>query len=577
MLNKQIKAALYYRLSREDEEKKKMGLVESDSIESQKLLLTQYAREREWIIYDEYTDDGLTGTNFDRAEFQRMLEDIEAGKVNLILVKDQSRLARNFAGIDEFLFNYCIERNVRVIGVSDGTDNFNKQNKKATQVTGLTNEWYAEDISNKVRASFDAKRKAGKFIGAIAPFGYKKNPDVHNHLIVDEKAAPVIKKIFNMYIDGNGYVKIAKTLTEENVPTPSQYKNIYNYNGGKIRVNHWSYHTVRRILMNEVYIGNLVQKKTKTISYKNNKRVNTHPSEIIRVEDTHEPIIDKDTFYLVQDMIAKNSTSKPTRRKKGKKHIFAGLLVCGDCGRMINYRSDNNNYFCNTYIVYGAEACTRHYVKFDDLHDAVLADIKYHINTFVEVKNLKESYNNQKKTIERKDLLEKAIIKNENRINEILKLKKSIYEDYRNKILDIDDYKQLKDEYNREEKELIEKNEMLKQQRNEQKKSIDIFNKWEEFSEKYINLKKLDTQILNELIDKIEIYEDKNGEITIDIHYKFEQPYIDFVMDDQYQHDTSLGRCNIDTEIKLLLSKSNSNIVKALNKVYNSTRRVLNG
>lgn len=539
MNSQEINAGLYYRLSKEDEE---MTGNDSDSIENQKLLLTQYAREKDWLIYDEYIDDGLTGTNFDRKEFQRMITDIEAKKINLILIKDQSRLGRNFAGTDTFLNDYCIKHNIRVIGVADGTDNFNKENKKATQVVGLTNEWYAEDISNKVRASFDAKRKAGKYIGAIAPYGYKKHPDDHNQLIIDDETAWVIKKIFDMYVKGNGYVKIAKTLTKEGIPTPSEYKNVYNYNGGKIKISHWSYHTVRRILLNEVYIGNLVQKKTKTISYKNSKRIDTHPSEIIRVEDTHEGIIDKDTFSLVQNMISKNSKSKPTRKKEGKKHIFAGLLQCGDCGRTINFRSDNSNFYCYTYAKYGMGLCTSHYIKYDDLYKAVLEDIKYHIDTFITVKELKENYNKQKQTKAQKDILEKSINKNENRINEVLKLKKDIYEDYRNDILDLNDYKQLKDEYNREEEELILQNEKLKKQRNEHNEDLNIFNKWEEFSKRYINLEKLNIQIVNELIDKIEVYENKDKEITLEIHYKFKQPYIDFVADGQYQHDIRMGR-----------------------------------
>ena len=194
MMGKNIKVALYYRISKEDLESNNKD--DSDSIGNQGLMLTQYARNKNWVIYDEYIDDGLSGTNFDRDEFKRMERDIENGEIDVILVKDQSRLARNFAGVDVFLYDYLIQHKVRCIGVTDGLDNFNQDNKKATQVTGLTNEWYAEDISLKVRGSFDAKRKAGQFIGAIAPYGYKKHPDNKNQLIVDEGMCQVNVGIF---------------------------------------------------------------------------------------------------------------------------------------------------------------------------------------------------------------------------------------------------------------------------------------------------------------------------------------------------------------------------------------------
>lgn len=405
MKTNDIMVGIYCRLSRDDDE---MLGGNSESIYNQKNMLTQYATERKWEIFDYYIDDGFTGLNFDRPGFDRLKQDISSNKINVLLVKDQSRVGRDNAGVDRFLYEYLPQYNVRCIGILDGLDTTNKQNKKASQVMGLTNEWYAEDISNKVKGAFDAKRRNGEFIGAIAPYGYKKSPQNKNKLIIDEEVSWVVKKIYNLYLEGNGYVKIAKLLNEENIPSPSIYKNIFNSNAEKIKKNKrvWSYHTIRRILMSEVYVGNLVQKTQKVINYKSKKKIATHPSEHIRVENTHEALIDKKTFELTQSMIKKKTKARPY---VGRIHLLSGIMRCGDCGRVLHYRADHDVLECGTFKEYGLKYCTPHKIKGSVVNEILLNDIKNKLNAFNDISIQEKVYNNYTKTQKRKKYLDNEI------------------------------------------------------------------------------------------------------------------------------------------------------------------------
>lgn len=511
-----INVALYCRLSREDGDNS-----ESESIENQRFMLFKYAEERDWSVHDTYIDDGYTGLNFNRPAFQRLKQDIIDKKINAIICKEQSRIGRDNSSVDKFINEFLIEKRVRCIGLIDGLDNFNPSSKKASQVIGLTNEWYSEDISNRVRAAFDTKREKGEFIGAIPPYGYTKSPDDKNKLILDLDTSMVVSEIFNLYLKGHGYVAIAKILNQRGIPTPSEQKNVFNFNKNKVKKIHWSYHTIRRILMNEVYIGHLIQRKSKKVNYKSTKKIATHISEHIRVENTHIPIILENQFRLVQEMISKKSKARPLY---GKRYKFSGILVCQECGRNMTYRDDSKTFICQTSRVYGEDACSKHYLRLDDLEEYVLEDINDTMTMFAEVKKLREMHKKNTKKKPEKNLSEIELFKINKRLNEIEKLKRSLYEDYKDNILNKDEYTQFKKSYNDEEEILKIKEKVFQEVVQIDSQPNKDFETWENSYEKYLNIKELNITLINELINNIYVSEKENN-VSITMDYKFKDTF----------------------------------------------------
>jgi len=516
MTNDKVKVGIYCRLSREDGDDK-----ESESIDNQRTETIKYVnRQPNWEVYSTYIDDGYTGLNFDRPEFQRLKDDVLNKYIDVVVCTKQSRLGRDSSGVDDFLFNFLIDAQVRCVGILDGLDNFNKSNKKSAQITGLTNEWYSEEISYSVKSAFDAKRGRGEFIGAYAPYGYKKHPDNKNKLIINEEVAPVIRKIFQLYLDGYGYVKIAQTLNEEKIQTPSQYRDFFNYNTAKVKHISWSYHTVRQILMNEVYIGHLVQKKTKIVNFKTGKQVKTHKSEIIKVENTHEPIIDINTFTQVQSLLEKRTKSRPY---VGKRHIFSGIIRCGDCYRSLGYRHDNQSFSCMTFRYYGDSVCGKHFIKLDDLKEAVLNDILSGLKQ-CNIDEFKKIYDNPKLN-KKPNLINMELTRSQSRLDKVKILKRDLYEDYKNNIISKSEYLELKEDYTVEEEELNNKLTTLENEKTNietNKKQIQI---WEDIYNQYINCTEINQDMVNTFIDQIEIFEDKEHNISINIKYKSSVPF----------------------------------------------------
>lgn len=514
MTNDKIKVVIYTRLSREDGDDK-----ESESIENQRSQLMKYINsQHNWELINIYCDDGYTGLNFDRPDFKKMKNDILENLIDVIVCTKQSRIGRDSSGVDEFLFGFLIDHQVRCIGILDNLDNFNRSNKKSAQITGLTNEWYSEEISYSVKSAFDAKRGRGEFIGSLAPYGYKKHPDNNNLLIIDEEISPVIKQIYSLYLEGNGYVKIAQYLNGKHIVTPSEYNQVFNYNKNKIKRIAWSYHTIRRILMNEVYIGNLVQKKSKTINFKTGKRIATHKSEIIKVENTHKSIIDKETFNLVQEMMKKRTRARPL---EGKKHLFSGLMVCGDCGRNMTYREDNGIYYCSSFKLYNG-ICSKHKTKTSDLEELVFNDIQFLIDSHVQInqKNSNELYNSKIKNKTQKNTLLANLNKLEKRLEKITIMKKDLYEDFKCQILSKEEYMQLKNNYNNEEIELNSNISKVNTELNTIKDMDNFYDENSKLYEKYCDIKSLNHEIVNAFIENIEVFENDKNELRVQINYK---------------------------------------------------------
>ena len=321
--NSSFKVGLYIRLSRDD------GNIESDSIVSQRSLLNQYVKENNYIVVDEYVDDGFSGTNFDRPSFKRMMKDIELGKINMIITKDMSRLGRDYIGTGELIEKFFPNNNIRYIAVNDGIDTFiDNTNNDIAPFKAIMNDMYAKDISKKIKSSLHSRMKDGLYVSGRCPFGYMKDTTNKNHLIINEEQAEVVKLIFDLALKGNTYHYIAQYLTERKIKTPASYYN-YVWNTKCINANClsqeygvWVDTTIKAILTNRIYTGDAVQGKTKKINYKLKKTVKNNPNDYIIVENTHEAIIDKDTFNYVQTLLPKNVK----RPEKKRFYLLDGLL-----------------------------------------------------------------------------------------------------------------------------------------------------------------------------------------------------------------------------------------------------------
>ena len=357
--------ALYVRLSHEDGDK-----TESLSICNQKLKLLSFIKGMSEISnYKFYVDDGFSGTNFERPGFNNLINDIHSGLITGIIVKDLSRLGRNSPKTSYFIHDFFPSNKIRFIAIDDNIDknffDFDTSNDMIIDIKNMFNGFYPRDISSKVRSTLRAKQTEGQFIGAFACYGYKKSPTDHNKLIIDIDAADVVKQIYALYISGMGQNTIAKLLNASNIPCPSEYKKMQglNYKNGN-RLNYttyWTYSSIRHILKNEMYTGCMVQNKSfRTLC---SKTVSALPKDKwIIVPDTHEPIIDKQTFDRVQALLSNNIRQPPL---KNNIHLLAGIIKCGDCGRSMVKISRNNKsvFVCGSYNRYGKNTCSSHRIS----------------------------------------------------------------------------------------------------------------------------------------------------------------------------------------------------------------------
>ena len=371
----QQNAALYLRLSKDDG-----GDSESNSIGNQRAILEKYAHESGFNIVDEYVDDGISGTTFERVNFKRMIDDIESAKINIVLCKDLSRLGRNNAMVAYFTEIFFVQNRVRFIALTDGIDSATGDNE-LMPFKSVINEYYARDISRKIRSAYRAQAHKGNYTGVIPPYGYLKNPDNKYHLIVNPETAPVVKRMFAMAVQGFGTSKIAKSLTEDGILNPTAYseqvlkvKRPYTYKNAT----DWSKTSISEILHNKVYLGHMFSQKTTTVSFKNKTPIRNSEEEFIVVYNTHEPLVEQDEFELAQKIFS--------IKKRGNRHgfdnIFVGILKCSDCGAglAIAFPTSHKNWFsytCNRYRQY-IEYCRTHYIRYDSVYNIALDAIQEH-------------------------------------------------------------------------------------------------------------------------------------------------------------------------------------------------------
>ncbi|NCB93781.1 MAG: recombinase [Clostridia bacterium] len=512
------KTAAYLRLSQEDGDKQ-----ESDSIRSQRSLIQEYAAVHSLHIVGEYVDDGYSGTNFDRPNFQRMMEDVRRGTVNCIIVKDLSRFGRNYIETGKYIERFLPSMGIRLIAINDNYDSATSDytsNSMIIPFKNVINDAYSRDTSVKIRSQLDVKRRQGDFIGSFAAYGYQKDEQNRNQLVVDDYAAHVVQEIFKWKMDGMSCMEIADRLNAIGVLAPLEYKRMLgmNYNSGfkaKEKAK-WSAVQVRRILTNELYIGNLVQGRHRKVNYKVEKILAVPENEWIRVENTHDPLIEVDTFERVQELLKLDTRAA---ENKGS-NIFSGLVQCADCGqnmiRRMSRVGNNKRYYlhCSTYK--NKLGCSAHLVSEVKLTAVVLESIQKQIEKKAVLEKVLDAIR-QDPLLERKKLAESEhLAMLEREIGRYRMLRMQLYEDRNAGIISEEDYLEFSGSFTRKLDEAI----VRKKQAEERMKAFCEEKELECLTvfKKYKGVKELDRRMLVELIDFIEIQDKKH----FTIHFRFE-------------------------------------------------------
>jgi len=527
---------IYVRLSKDDE---RAG--ESLSIENQKLILTKYVQEQGWNIVDTYVDDGFSGTSFDRPSVKRLLDDAENGKVNLVLCKDLSRFGRNYIQVGQYIDYIFPLHNVRFIALNDNVDTINTNSTAMDMmpIMNVFNEWHAANTSKKIKSVIEANAKAGKYRTTYAPYGYVKGDDENRLPVVDEPAASIVRRIFEMRSQGISPRHIADKLNEEGVLTASDYLYAKLGKPNPRRTSHlWCAERIRTLVNNPTYLGHLAQMRTTTVSYKNHKTVKKDESDWIIIENTHEPLVSKEMWDKCREM--EDSVSQGKRTKTGFVAALSGLMFCADCGEKMRLCTNNttngskklprkyirHNYQCGAYSRFGKFHCTSHYIKMKDIDAIVLNDIRAKASLVVEDEvsartaflKKKEQYTARQSADEQKKLTDGRY-----RLTELDRLTQSIYEDKVLGKIPEDICVKLLEKYQAEHKALLSEVNSLETKLNAVKQDEHDVEEFIKRLKKYTDVSELTREMCLELIEYIAIDEyssDKDKQREINIYYK---------------------------------------------------------
>ena len=523
--------ALYCRLSQEDENKG-----DSNSIQNQRAILEKYAKDNGFENIQIFIDDGYSGVSFNRPDFQRLLEMMEQGKVATLITKDLSRLGRNYIEVGNYTEILFPRWTVRYIAVNDNYDSLYSEGNEFAPFKNLFNEWFARDTSKKIRAVVKAKAERGERVGTSIPYGYKRDPNRKGGLLVDEETAPIVRKIFELCSQGMGPTNIGNWLKNEKVFKPTFYR--YQTQGLYGAVTDidmpygWKAETIVKILKNEVYLGHTVNCKTRVVSYKDKRTIEVPRNEQYRFENTHEAIIDQETWDAVQ----KIREGKRRRNNMGEIDKYSGLLYCADCGSKLYFvrgksiKPSDYNFICSRYRKHiGEQLCTAHRIREVALDEIILEEIRritYYARTktreFVEFINKKSSSENRRELNAKTNELGKL----EKRNTELNALFKRLYEDNVLGKITNEQFRMLSDGYNVEQKAIEEQIPILQKQIEELKASSTNVERFVMISNKYTDLQALTPEILRTFIDKVVIHERtekwaKTAEQQIDIYFRY--------------------------------------------------------
>lgn len=528
MQNKTFQAAVYLRLSREDGDVTEGGKQVSNSIANQNELVMDYLKSHPEIsVISTYTDDGYTGVNFDRPEFQRMLSDIREGKIDCVIVKDLSRFGRNYIESGRYIEKIFPMLGIRFIAITDGYDSINEDmgTDMIVPFKNLINDAYCRDISIKIRSHMDIKRRNGEYIGAFAAYGYLKDEDNKNHLVIDEYAADVVRDIFSMKLCGMSQQAIADKLNADGILSPIQYKKSIgvglNSSFQKSVKPKWSYNAVLRILKNEVYTGTVVQGKCTTPNYKIKKRIHKDEADWIRVEDMHDAIIPKSDFDIVQEILLRDTRVAP---EQSEVFPLAGMVYCADCGEpMVRKTVPAGDKRYVYYVCAGNKKdktkCRTHNISEKKLMQGVLEVVQNHIGTMIStayaVEKIHRAPNSKPDVVK----LEDRIMKLHEEAEACNNRKMNLYEDYKDGILSRDEYSMLKDKYQVQMAEIEKSIASIEADRDGILANGTGRQEWIEKLKKYEGVTELDRELVTFLIDRIEVIDPD----TIQVTYRFEK------------------------------------------------------
>lgn len=508
---------LYGRLSQEDMQKKSGAEDDSNSIQNQRLLLEKYAKDKGFPNARFIYDDGYSGTNFQRPGWEQVMELIKGGQVATLIVKDMSRLGREYLQVGQYLEIVFPSYNVRFIAVNDGVDSLCESTNDFTPFRNIINEFYAKDCSRKGRSAARVKAETGARVGSRPPYGYQKDPDdPKRHIIPDPDTAPVVKHIFALCASGSGPSQIAKQLEREKIPSPAYY--YYTKHGVAIAGANlsepykWSSGSVSKILENEVYLGHTVNLRYTTISFKNKKRVVRPESEQLRFEHTHEALIDETTWKIVQEI----RQHKRRRTNMDEQDMFSGLVYCMDCGstmtlsRAHTMSESQYNFTCENHRKNGKDVCSPHYIREKILAAVVLDDIRRitHFARQNEVRFAQHIGMRRSKEAQKEiNALQKRIDADTRREAELTTLFKRLYEDSALERIPDEQYRVLSNEYLAEQKQIQEELPKLRAHQQELKESVANVARFIDMAKKYEQIEELTPEILRTFVRRIEVGE----------------------------------------------------------------------
>ena len=516
-MGKVYQAAMYPRLSREDGDN-----VESESIVNQKDFIRNYVSKQDDIIlidYD-YSDDGYTGGNFDRPGWNKLMKDIEDKKIDTIITKDLSRMGRDYISMGEYIERIFPEKGIRYIAINDDVDTlYETPGLDFLQFKLVFNDYYLKDTSKKIKKTMRSKKEQGQYTGWKGIYGYKRDPNDKHKLIVDEEVRNIVIRMFNLAKQGYGTRGIADIFTKEGIPNPSTYANLIR--GTKTQTsNFWCPRTIDELLQNPTYIGHLTQGRRKKVSYKSKKEIRVPKEDWIIIKNTHEPIIDEETFNTVQDLLQKNKNDPQNKND----HLLKGFLYCKECGHSIgiNTSSDKKRKYC-VCCYYTAHSkfglCTPHSMNYDKLETAVLEELRKMCKEYIDVTTFESKVNEEKRKNNQQDKLKRELSKIDLKINQVNNYIDKSYVDKMDGFITAEQYQRVTLKFKGELEELSSKKQELEKEISnigdeDIKKEAEMTVKQ---MKEFLSLKNPSRELLVNLIDKIVISEDK----TVEINYKF--------------------------------------------------------